>query len=170
VIQMSEYLVRAMIDARLASAQKRRQGRQIEDERRAERRRKRRHAIARWWQRRPSREPDLGARRLAAAAATPVRAPSVELARVLEEAAHGVADRGTSSERRLLEAMSEVAAPSAPGASAALVDLGGTEAARLRAFGVVHTHVLTALGPREQARLLDLLDGEGGIEFRDRVA
>ena len=74
---MSEHLARATIDARLVLAQERRQGRQIEDERRAERRRERRLAIARWWQSRFSRGPDVGARGLAAAAAAPVRPPSV---------------------------------------------------------------------------------------------
>ena len=93
--------------------------------------------------------------------------PSVgqaELAQVLEEAAHRVAEQGTSSERRLLEAMSEVAAQSAPGAAAALVDPDGSETSRLRAFGIVHTHLLEVLGPREHAWLLDLLDGAGGLE------
>jgi len=107
---------------------------------------------------------------LAAAAATPVRPPSVELVQVLEEAAHRVADLGTSSERRLLEAMSEVAAQSAPGAAAALVDRDGTEASRLRAFGFVHTHLVQALGPREHAWLLDLLDDGGELERPCRVA
>ena len=134
---MSEYLARAVIEARLVSTQGLRLGRRIEDERRAGRRR----------------EP-----------------PSVELAQVLEEAAHHVAEQGTSSERRLLEAMSEVVAQSAPGAAAALVDRDGTEVSRLRAFGLVHTHLLEVLGPREHAWLLDLLDGGGGLERPCRVA
>ena len=67
---------------------------------------------------------------------SPARPPSVELAQLLEEAAHHIAERGTGSERRLLEAMAEVAAPSAPGAAAALVDRDGAEASRLRAFGL----------------------------------
>lgn len=160
--RMSEYLARATIDARLASAQERREGRQIENERRAERWRERRLAIARWWKSRAAHWPDVGARGLAEV--TPVRRPSVELAQVLEEAAHRVAEQGTSSERRLLEAMSVVAAQSTPGAAVALVDGAGTEAARLRAFGHVHTHLLEVLGPREHAWLLDLLDGGGGLE------
>ena len=167
---MSEYLARATIDARLVLAQERRQGRQIGDERRAERRRQRGFAIARWWQGRLSRGSNVGARGLAAAASTPVRPPTVELAQVLEEAAHHVAEQGTSSERRLLEAMSEVAAQSAPGAAAALVDRDGTEASRLRAFGLVHSHVLDALGPSEHAWLLDLLEGGGGLERPCRAA
>ena len=66
--------------------------------------------------------------------------------------------------------MSEVAAPSAPGAAAALVDRDGAEAARLRAFGQVHGHLMEALGPREHARLLDLLQDAGGVERTRRVA
>ena len=167
---LSEYLARATIEARLAAAYERRPGRQIEIERRAQRRRDRRLAIARWWQRRASRRQDIPARRLAAASATPVPSPSIQLAHLLEAAAHRVAEQGTSSERRLLEAMAEVAAPSAPGAAAALVDVDGTETSRLRAFGVVHSHLLDALGPREHAWLLDLLDGAGGLERSGWVA
>ena len=149
---MSEYLARATIDARLVLAQERRQGRQIEDERRAERRRERRLAIARWWQSRLSRGPDVGARGLAAAAATPVRPPSVELAQVLEEAAHHLAEQGTSAERRLLEAMSEVAAQSAPGAAAALVRPGrhrGIPSARVRS----RAHARPGRARSERARV-----------------
>ena len=157
---MSEYLARATIEARIAAAEAGRQGRQLERERRAERRRRLRLAVTRWWQRRAARGYDLGS--LALAVAAPQRPPSAELAHVLDEAAHRIAARGTDSERRVLEAMAEVAAPSAPGAAAALVDGSGTETSRLRAFGLVHSHVLDALGPRDHARLLDLLDGESG--------
>ena len=69
--------------------------------------------------------------------------------------------------------MADVAAPTAPGAAAALVDRDGTEASRLRAFGLLHSHVLEALGPRDHARLLDLLDGtdaEDDGELPCRVA
>ena len=45
---MSEYLASAVIEARLVSAQGLRQGRRIEDERRAGRRRERRATIAGW--------------------------------------------------------------------------------------------------------------------------
>ncbi len=60
--------------------------------------------------------------------------------------------------------MAEVSAATAAGASAALVDWAGTEASRLRAFGLVHGHVVEALGPREHAWLLDLLDGVDGLD------
>jgi len=82
---------------------------------------------------------------------------SVELARVLDRASHRVAEKGTAAERRLLAAMSEVAAQSAPGVAAALIDPEGTEISRLRAFGLMHTHLLEALGPREHVWLLELL-------------
>jgi hypothetical protein len=167
---MSEYLARATINQRLASARELQRGLPLEEERRAERRRRRRQLFARWWRSWVENGQQVGARRLAAAAPSPARPPSVELAQLLEEAAHHIAERGTGSERRLLEAMSEVAAPSAPGAAAALVDRDGAEAARLRAFGQVHGHLMEALGPREHARLLDLLQDAGGVERTRRVA
>ena len=105
--------------------------------------------------------------------AAPQRPPSVELADLLDEAAHRIAEWGTGSERRVLEAMADVAAPTAPGAAAALVDWDGSEASRLRAFGLLHSHLLEALGPRDHARLLDLLDGtdaEDDGELPCRVA
>jgi hypothetical protein len=153
---MSEHLARATIEARIAAAEAGRQGRQLERERRAERHRRLRLAVTRWWQRRAARGYDLGS--LALAVAAPQRPPAVALADLLDEAAHRIAARGTDSERRVLEAVAEVAASSAPGAAAALVDRAGTETSRLRAFGLLHSHVLEALGPRDHARLLDLLD------------
>ena len=150
-------LARATIEARIAAAEAGRQGRQLERERRAERRRRLHLAVTRWWQRRAVRGYDLGS--LALAVAAPERSPSVELAHVLDEAAHRIANWGTGSERRVMEAMADVAAPTAPGAAAALVDWDGSEASRLRAFGLLHSHLVDALGPRDHARLLDLLDG-----------
>ena len=155
---MSAYLAWVTTAARPASTQ-RTEGQHSKDARRTERRRGHSNALARWWHGLARRHPDLGVPRPAAVAATPVGPSSVELARVLEAAAHHVAEKGTASERRLLEAMSEVTAQSAPGAAAALVDLDGTEVSRLRAFGIVHTHILAALGPHEHRWLLDLLEG-----------
>ena len=100
---------------------------------------------------------------LAVPASEPFRPRSVELAQVLDRAAHRVAEEGTSAERCLLEAMAEVAAQSAPGVAAALTDPAGTETSRLRAFGLAHAHFLEALGLRERAWLLDLLDREAGV-------
>src|SRR4051794_11281110 len=103
---------------------------------------------------------------LPADAGVALHSRSVELAQVLDRAAHRLAEKGTFADRHLLEAMSRVAAPSAPGAAAALVDPHGTEIARLRAFGLVHAHLLGALGPLEHARLLDLLDGAAAERAR----
>ena len=154
---LSEHLARATIEARIAAAEAGRQGRQLEQERRAERRRRLRLAVTRWWQRRAARGYDLGS--LALAVAAPQRSASAQLAYVLDDAAHRIAERGTGAERRVLEAMAEVAAPTAPGAAAALVDTYGSETSRLRAFGLLHSLVLEGLGPQDHARLLDLLDG-----------
>jgi hypothetical protein len=63
--------------------------------------------------------------------------------------------------------MAQVVAPTAPGAAAALLDTAGTETSRLRAFGIVHGHLLGALGVAEHAWLLDLLDGRGRREVAD---
>ena len=75
-----------------------------------------------------------------------------------------------TSEHTLLRALSIVTAPTAPGAAAALVDDTGTEITRLRAFGVVHAHVIEELGPREHAHLLELLGGRRGEANSSRVA
>ena len=155
---MSEYLARVVIEARIAAAEEGRQGRWLEEERRAERRRRLRLAVTQWWQRRTARGFDLGS--LALAVAAPERLPSAELAHLLDETAHRIAECGTDSERRVLEAMADIAAPSAPGVAAALVDRAGSETARLRAFGLLHSHLLEVLGPCDHARLLDLLDGK----------
>jgi hypothetical protein len=111
------------------------------------------------------RSQDAVARRLVETEAPPpVPPPSAELALMLETAAYRIAELGTSSERRLLHAMAEVAAPSAPGAAAALIDAHGTETSRLRAFGLLHSHLLAALGPSEHALLLELLDSTVGLD------
>jgi hypothetical protein len=167
---MSEYLAHVTIEAKLAAAHQSRAGRLLEQERRAERRRRRRLALERWWRGWVANGPEIGSWRLLTAPPTRDLPPAVELAQVLDEAAHRVAELGTGSERRVLEAMAEVAAQSAPGAAAALVDPQGSEASRLRAFGVVHTHVLEALGRREHAWLLDLLEGRDSLESPSRVA
>ena len=53
--------------------------------------------------------------------------PVVELRILLDRVADSGVERGTPAERRLLEVMSEVSAPTSWGASAALVDWDGTE-------------------------------------------
>ncbi len=167
---MNGHLARLMIEAQIAAADESRAGRVIEKERRAERRRRRRLALEHWWRGWVANGPEIGSWRLLLAAPTRVLPPSVELAQVLDEAAHRVAELGTGSERRLLEAMAEVAGESAPGAAAALVDPEGSEASRLRAFGLVHAHLLEELGEREHAWLLDLLAGGDSLVSPGRVA
>ena len=81
-----------------------------------------------------------------------------------------MSELGTTSEHTLLQALSIVTAPTAPGAAAALVDDTGTEISRLRAFGLVHAHVIEELGPREHAHLLELLGGRRGEANSSRVA
>jgi hypothetical protein len=166
---MSGHLAHLMIEAHVAAANESRAGRILEKERRAERRRTRRLALTRWWRSWVRNGPEIGSWRLLLA---PTRAlpPSVELAHLLDEAAHRVAELGSGSERRLLEAMAVVAAESAPGAAAALADAEGSEASRQRAFGLVHAHLLDELGEREHAWLLDLLDEPDSLHGTDRVA
>jgi hypothetical protein len=170
---LSEYLARATIEARLASARERRHGRELEKERRARRPRRRPLTFLRgWWPSRAALVRQVATRRPTPPPPppTPPPSPSLQLAHALEEAAHRIAEQGTSTERRLLEAMSEVVAVSAPGVAAALVDQGGSEVSRLRAFGLAHTHLVVALGPAEHAWLLDLLDHPGDLERPSRVA
>jgi hypothetical protein len=164
---MNAYLAKSLIEARVAAAEARRPGRRIEEERRARRRRLRRASLTRWWQRRAVQGFDLGT--LVLALAAPRRLPSVELAQRLDDAAHRIAEHGTSGEGLLLAAMAKVAAAAAPGAAAALVDPEATEVSRQRAYGVVHAHLLTSLGPIEHAWLLGLLDDEG-LELPGRAA
>ncbi len=160
---MSEYLARSVINARLAEADQQRLGRRLEDDRRAQRRTRRRLAVARWWHRIMGSRTARGASAtLAVAASAAERRPSAELADRLDAAAHRIAELGTASERLLLEAMHVVVEASAPGTAAALVDPEGSEAARLRAFGLAHSHLVDELGPREHGWLLDILDGVRG--------
>jgi hypothetical protein len=58
---------------------------------------------------------------------------------VLTNAAQRIAHHGTKPEAALLEILAASASHTSPGAAAALVDWDGTEAARLRAFAIVHS-------------------------------
>ena len=86
------------------------------------------------------------------------RAVAAQLADLLDTAACSIVERGTLTERRLLEIMSDATGQRGPGAAAALVDWSGSETARLRAYGIVHGHVL-ALAPREQRLVLARIQG-----------
>lgn len=77
-----------------------------------------------------------------------------ELNTFLSLTAERIVGAGTGAERRTLEAMADAARLVAPGAAAALDDWGGSEIARLRAFGIVHGVLIRELGTAEQAELL----------------
>jgi hypothetical protein len=166
----STHLARLMIRTRLAEADERRLGHQIRTGKRDERRRRRRLALDARRQHRAQRRAGSRRRRLTAVAAAPALPPSAEVAQVLDVAVHRVSELGTASEHALLQALSDVVAPTAPGAAAALVDRTGTEISRLRALGLVHAHVIEELGPRQHARLLDLVGGRGCEAASGRVA
>ena len=77
-----------------------------------------------------------------------------ELNTFLSLTAERIVAAGTGTERRTLEIMADAARPFASGASAALGDWGGSEIARLRAFGIVHGVLIRHLGAAAQAELL----------------
>jgi len=165
---MTTYLARAVIQARLDAAEAQRPEHMILAARRDARRRRRRSAVAAWRRHPPWRRAPVELPALAAAAAPPLLPPSVQVARLLDATAHRVAEGGTGCEVAVLRAMAEVVAPTAPGTAAALVDETGSEASRLRAYGVAHAHLLEVLGPREHALLLDIVEGHGDRPAVDR--
>ena len=167
---MSAELARLMIERRLAEADERRLAHRIRTDNRAERRRQKRLAVDARRQRRAQRRTESHKRTLTALAPASQVSPSVEVAQILDAAAHHVSEFGTACEPALLQALAVVAAGLAPGAAAALVDEAGTETSRLRAFGLVHALVIEELGPHEHARLLDLIGGAGDVASRGRVA
>lgn len=79
---------------------------------------------------------------------------------LLDLTAERVVESGTRTESSTLCAMSAATWHLCPGAAAALVDWDGSEAARLRAFGIVHGVILRDLPRRERARLLARLTDE----------
>jgi len=131
-------------------------------------RRAEREVRGRWWRRRHR----LAGRKpvLAPAPAAQPQDVTAALAVWLERIAVRIAEHGTATERLALHAVHDVVRWSAPGAAAALVDWDGSEAARLRAFGVLHGVVLGVLGPEDQAWLLDRLQGGSDRARDDRVA
>lgn len=83
---------------------------------------------------------------------------------LLDHDADRVVSNGTKTELAVLEAMAVAARDLNPGATAALVDWGGSEIARLRAFGIVHGMLLRELPSAAQAQLLaQLLDPSHGM-------
>jgi hypothetical protein len=83
----------------------------------------------------------------------------VGLEELLARAVDRVIDNGTPAEYRTLSAIASATQDMCPGAAAALVDWNGSEAARLRAFGIVHGAILARLSPRARSYLLETLLG-----------
>ena len=92
-----------------------------------------------------------------------------DLEGILSQTAERIVERGTSAETATLCAMSSAAAHVSSGAAAALVDWAGSEAARLRAFGIVHGVILGDLTARDRSRLLSQLT-EGPVGHSRREA
>lgn len=78
----------------------------------------------------------------------------MNLNQFLDRTADRVASNGTEKEMPVLAAMADAVRDLNPGAAAALVDWGGPEVARLRAFGIVHGILLRELPSAVQAQLL----------------
>lgn len=134
MIHVTEELVRAVDEERLAAARPNRLAGAL---RRARRERRVEAAVGQRGRRMQGR-----------------REPVTELDTVLRRTAERVAEEGTHSEALTLEAMASAARSRRPGAAAALVDWGGAEIARLRAFGLVHGVLVTSLTSAEEQRLL----------------
>jgi hypothetical protein len=78
---------------------------------------------------------------------------------LLDLVAQRIAENGTAAEARVLELVAAAVKRTNPGAAAALVDWGGSEIARLRAFGLVHGVVAADLGAGARSALLDQILG-----------
>jgi hypothetical protein len=180
VSSMARDLVRALGEERMAEARQRRlvgearrsrraQRAQRRDERRDERLNRRRgerqETGRRWRGVRPGTRTQLTTVPLPAAEDV-----ARELAHLLGQVADRVAESGTESEKEAAHALSDAARLHAPGAADALVDWEGAEAARLRAFGVLHGVVLHVLGAEDCAWLLDRLRPPGDSPAAGRVA
>ena len=88
--------------------------------------------------------------------------PTRQVRMLLDDVALRITASGTRTERRALHAMADVSSSVAPGAATALVDWGGTEISRLRAFGVLHWLLVEELGPHFHTLLLDRTRGDDG--------
>jgi hypothetical protein len=139
-------VARALIDARLVSAQQRRLARQANGVRREARR-------TGWLlSRRPVDTPSMPSRG--------------DLEGILDGTAERIVESGTRADTAILCAMSAATRRLSPGAAAALVDWDGSEQSRLRAFGIVHGVVLRGLSDRERSRLLGRLTRTAQREAR----
>ena len=163
---MQRDLARATFATRLDAARERQLVQRLRREKRLERRTRRR-ADGRWslsrWRFGRRSATRLGADPSGGLAVVDTRPPELvaeELARLLAGIAERIAEEGTATERRDLEALADATRWTAPGAAAALVDWAGTETARLRAYGVLHGVVLGLLADEDRRWLLERLGGD----------
>ena len=89
----------------------------------------------------------------------------MELTEVLDRTADRIVANGTWEEAWTLHAMEAAARDLCPGAAAALIDWGGAEIARLRAFGIVHGVLLRELSTTTQTELARQLVGDVSHEL-----
>jgi len=168
--------VRELGEQRMAEAGQRRllgevlRARRAQRAQRREARRESRRQSQRQSQRRWRAVRARKATQLASAPTPAAEDVAVELARLLERVADRVAGAGTEAERDALHAVADATRVLSPGAAEALVDWDGAEAARLRAFSVLHGVVLHVLGPEDSAWLLDQIRRPGESDAGERVA
>lgn len=82
----------------------------------------------------------------------------------LDRTADHIVSSGTQAESLALATMAVAARDLNPGAAAALVDWGGSEVARLRAFGIVHGVLVRELpSPAQEQLLAQLRDPSHGM-------
>jgi len=150
-----EDIARALVQERVASARRGQLVRQVKSGRRDARRANRWGLPGRWRTRLLRRRPVA---ETPSTVTTMLHGP-IPLESILERIAELIVGRGTRTEMATLCAMSAATGHLSPGAAAALVDWDGSEAARLRAFGVVHGVVLRDLDAQDRSRLLARLTG-----------
>jgi hypothetical protein len=143
---LNDDLARAVVEARLATARQRQLARRAKSTRDTSSR----VVPSRWWGR-LFRRGDV-AETAPRQTATPLG--RLRLESILDRTAERIVESGTLTESATLCAMSAATRHLSPGAAAALVDWDGAEAARLRAFSILHGVVLRELGVGDRSRLL----------------
>lgn len=94
----------------------------------------------------------------------------MELNDLLTSTAQHIDADGTASESRVLAVLAAAVKHIAPGAAAALVDWGGSEIARQRAFGIVHGIVVDELDREDREAILYRLDPVSAARVLAHVA
>lgn len=162
-----EDAARALSDERQASSARWHQVIKMRDAHREARRAERPVTSRRWWGR-FGRQPVSDTSPVA-----PTPPEGSRLESILDQTAEHIVESGTRTESAALRAMSAATHRLSPAAAAALVDWGGPEIARLRAFGIVHGVVLRELDIRGRHRLLKQLtesaDCEGPVSTARRL-